>query len=80
MIPIGIKNDIRHDNGSVMDDKELVRISPGFYFDRARALYVNIGEFLRSQNLPDTAEVRQAIWEQIRRDFGAIGIAELPED
>jgi hypothetical protein len=72
--------DSRHENGSGMDDKELVRIGPGFYFDQTRALYVNIGEFLRSQNLPDTAEVRRAIWEQIRRDFGAIGITELPED
>jgi hypothetical protein len=60
-----------------MGKKDLTRIGPGFYVDPARSLYVNVREFLAAQKLPDTPEVRRAVWEQIRRDFGEIGITEL---
>jgi hypothetical protein len=62
-----------------MGEKELTRIGPGFYVDEARSLYVNVREFLLAQKLADTPEVRRAVWEQIRRDFGEIGITELPD-
>ncbi|HZE79307.1 MAG TPA: hypothetical protein VE604_00315 [Candidatus Polarisedimenticolia bacterium] len=63
-----------------MDDKELTRIGDGFYVDDNRALYFKVSEFLTAHHLSDTPEVRRAIWEQIRHDFGVIGITELPEE
>ena len=63
-----------------MDDNELTRIGEGFYVDGNRSLYVNLREFLTAHQLSDTPEVRKAIWEQIRNDFGVIGITELPDE
>jgi hypothetical protein len=63
-----------------MDDKELTRIGDGFYVDGNRVLYFNVREFLTAHHLSDTPEVRKAIWEQIRHDFGVIGITELPDE
>jgi hypothetical protein len=61
-----------------MNDRKLTRIGPGIYMDETRALFVNVREFLVAQKLPDVPEVRQAVLEQIRRDFGGVGITELP--
>jgi hypothetical protein len=61
-----------------MDDSKLTRIGPGIYMDEARALFVNVSEFLVTQKLPDVPEVRQAVLEQIRHDFGGVEITELP--
>jgi hypothetical protein len=58
----------------------LTKIGPGFYVDDRRALYFHVQEFLASSKLPDTPEVRQAIWDQVRQDFGVIGITELTDD
>jgi hypothetical protein len=63
-----------------MGDKPLTRIGAGFYVDVNRSLYVNVREFLTAHELPDTPEVRQAVWDQIRRDFGIIGITALQDD
>jgi hypothetical protein len=63
-----------------MGDKQLTRIGAGFYVDANRSLYVNVREFLTAHDLPDTPEVRQAVWDQIGRDFGIIGITALPDD
>jgi hypothetical protein len=63
-----------------MGDRELTKIGAGFYVDQNRSLYFNVREFLTSHNLSDTPEVRRAIWEQIRHDFGVIGITELPDE
>jgi hypothetical protein len=63
-----------------MDDKKLRRLGYGFYVDDNRRLYFNVRECLAAHNLSDTPEVRKAIWEQIRQDFGAIEITELPDE
>lgn len=63
-----------------MGDKELTKIGAGFYVGDNRALYFKMREFLTAHNLSDTPEVRKAIWEQIRHDFGVIGITELPDE
>jgi hypothetical protein len=63
-----------------MGDRELTKIGEGFYVDRNRSLYFKVREFLTAHDLSDTPEVRRAIWEQIRYDFGVIGITELPDE
>lgn len=63
-----------------MDDSDLTKIGAGLYADRERRLYVNVREFMAAHNLPDTAEARKAVLEQIRRDFGGIEITELPDE
>jgi hypothetical protein len=63
-----------------MGDRELTKIGEGFYVDRNRSLYFKVREFLTAHDLSDTPEVRRAIWEQIRHDFGVIGITELPDE
>ena len=63
-----------------MDDKKLRRIGEGLYVDDNRALYFKVREFLAAHQLTDTPEVRKAIWEQIRDDFGMIEITELPDE
>ena len=62
-----------------MDKKELRRISPGFYVDAKRSLYFDVHEFLAAQRLPDSAEVRKAVWDQVRRDFGPIAIEAISD-
>jgi len=63
-----------------MDDKKLRRIGEGLYVDDNRALYFKVREFMAAHHLSDTPEVRKAIWEQIRHDFGVIEITELPDE
>jgi hypothetical protein len=60
-----------------MGERELTKIGPGFYVDKNRSLYFNVREFLDFHELPDSPEVRQAVWNQVRHDFGIIGITEL---
>ncbi len=55
----------------------LRRIGPGFYADQERALYFHVREFLREFHLPDTPVMRAAVWEEVQRDFGVIGITAL---
>ena len=62
-----------------MDERKLTRIGPGIYTDEARALFVDVREFLVAQRLPDIPEVRQAVLAQIRRDFGGVEITELTD-
>ncbi len=65
----------------VAEKKEtgLTRIGPGFYAGEDRALYFNPREFLAAFSLPDTPEMRAAVWEEVQRDFGAIGIRALTD-
>jgi hypothetical protein len=63
-----------------MDDKKLRKIGEGIYVDDKRALYFKVRELLAAHNLTDTPEVRKAIREQIRDDFGGIEITELPDE
>jgi hypothetical protein len=63
-----------------MDDKKLTRIGQGFYVDGNRALYFKVREFLSSHNLSDTPEVREAVWKQVRQDFGGIEVTELQDE
>jgi hypothetical protein len=60
-----------------MRDKNLRRLGPGFYVDDRNLLYFDVREFLTIHHLPDRIEVRRAVWEEVRRDFGAIGISSI---
>jgi hypothetical protein len=60
-----------------MNREDLRKIGAGFYVDDRRSLYFNVREFLTANGLPDTAEMRQAVWDQVVHDFGVIGITQL---
>jgi hypothetical protein len=62
-----------------MNENDLTKIGPGFYVDKERAMYFKVREFLAFHNLPDSREVRQAVWDQVKEDFGEVGITELSE-
>lgn len=63
-----------------MNEGKLRRLGYGLYVDDNRALYFRVREFMAAHNLSDTPEVREAVWKQIRDDFGVIEITELPEE
>lgn len=63
-----------------MDAGKLHKLGYGFYVDDNRALYFKVREFLVAHHLSDTPEVRKAVWEQIKDDFGVIEIIELPDE
>jgi hypothetical protein len=63
-----------------MNDKELRKIGEGFYVDDKRALYFKVREFLSAHKLADTPEVREAVWKQVRQDFGSIEVTELQDE
>ena len=58
-------------------EEELSQLSPGLYVDREGTLYVKMGEFLRAHQLPDRPEVRQAVRDQIAREFSNVPFKEL---
>jgi len=60
-----------------MNREGLRKIGAGFYVDDRRSLYFNVREFLTANGLPDTDEMRQAVWGQVVHDFGVIGITQL---
>ncbi len=60
-----------------MDREELKHIGAGFYVDEDWNIYFHVREFLAAHNLPDTPEVREEVWAEVRRDFGVVGIREL---
>ncbi len=39
-----------------MVNKQLERVGPGFYWDRAGALHVDVGEFMGARGIPDCEE------------------------
>jgi hypothetical protein len=74
MTPVGIKFNPAHEVGV---EEKLRRISPGLYRDMEGTLYLNWSEFLAAHSLPGSAEVRQAVREQIKREFGGESLKEL---
>jgi hypothetical protein len=58
-------------------EEKLTPISPGLYRDRKGALCLKWEEFLAAHGLPDGVEVRQAVREQIRLEFGVVAMKEL---
>jgi hypothetical protein len=56
---------------------QLDRMGPGFYWDRAGALYVDMAEFLAAHGVADTQNARGEAWQEIYRSFGPIEILEI---
>jgi hypothetical protein len=54
--------------------KYLRRLVTGLYRDTKGTLYLYIYEFLRKHGMPDSPEVRAAVLQQIREEFGGIKI------
>jgi len=63
-----------------MDKSQFAKIGAGFYVGADRSLYFDVREFLAANKLPDTPAVRKAVWEQVKADFGVIGITELTDE
>ena len=62
-----------------MDREGLRSVGAGFYVDKNWNIYFHVREFLAAQGLPDTPEVRDEVWAEVRRDFGVVGVRELPD-
>jgi hypothetical protein len=63
-----------------MPHKNLRQLGPGFYVDERNALYFDMSEFLAARGLEDTPETRQAVWKEVRRNFGSIAITEISRE
>lgn len=62
-----------------MDKKTLRWLATGLYRDAQGVLYVYIQQFLTRHGLPDRPEVRRALLEQIKEEFGEIEIVVIEE-
>jgi len=62
-----------------MDKRELKKIGEGFYADSKGTVYFDINEFMTSHKLPDEAEARAAVWEEVKRQFGEDVIRRLED-
>jgi hypothetical protein len=60
-----------------MKKEDLQKIGSGFYVDSNRSLYLDVKELMEAHNLPDRPEVRLAIWEQVKQEFGLSEVTEL---
>ena len=66
---------LNRERGNIMDEK-LREISAGLHQDQEGALYIRWGQFLAAHNLPDGPEVRQAVRENIKSEFGNVTLKE----
>jgi len=66
--------------GLRMKKEDLRKIGRGFYVDESKRLYLDMKEFLAVHNLPDRPEVREAILQQVKDEFGVTEVAELGDD
>jgi hypothetical protein len=57
--------------------EDLVQVSPGLYKNKEGTLCLRMGEFLAAHNLADAPEVRQAVIDNIKREFGSIPLKEI---
>ena len=54
-----------------MRKDELQKIGVGLYQDDKGSVYCDMPEFLTFHKLPDKPETRQAVWEELERQFEA---------
>jgi hypothetical protein len=60
-----------------MRKDELQKIGAGLYQDDKGSVYCDMLEFLTFNKLPDKPETRQAVWEELERQF-SVKVIELP--
>ena len=57
-----------------MDKSRLRRLAQGVYSDQQGTVYLYIKEFLERHGMPDRPDVRQALMQQVRQEFGPVEI------
>jgi hypothetical protein len=62
-----------------MRKDELQKIGVGLYQDDKGSVYCDMQEFLTFHKLPDKPETRQAVWEELEKQFSAKVIELLGE-
>jgi hypothetical protein len=63
-----------------MKKEDLQKVGVGFYLDSNKSVYLDVNELMTAYNLPDCPEVRQAIREQVKQEFGLSEIIELSDE
>jgi hypothetical protein len=63
-----------------MNKADLQRIGVGFYTDDNGSVYLDVKELMAAHDLPDRSEVRQAILEQVKQEFGFSEVVELSDE
>lgn len=63
-----------------MKKEDLQKVGAGFYVDSNKSLYLDVKELMAAHNLPDRPEVRQAILEQVKQEFGLSEVTELSDE
>jgi len=58
-------------------EEELKQVAPGLYVDQNGTLYLKMREFLAARQLEDLPEVRRAVCEEVRRQFGDVPMREM---
>lgn len=59
--------------------KEPTPLIPGIYAGGEDRILLNMREFLSMHGLPDTPQMRAAIWEEIQEIFGDVAVYEMPD-
>lgn len=54
-----------------MTKQELKKIGEGFYVDMKGSVYFDMHEFIAFHNIPNHAETKAAVWEEVKKQFGA---------
>ena len=62
-----------------MEKSELKKIGEGFYVDGKDSVYFDMDEFLTFHKLPDQPETREAVWEEVKKQFGTDAIKILED-
>ncbi len=59
-----------------MTDKKanLTQLNAGLYLDAKGVVHVDIAELMAEHNLPDLPEVREALMEELQREFRDITV------
>lgn len=62
-----------------MDKQQLKKIGEGFYVDLKGSVYFDMNEFIAFHNVPNQAETKAAVWEEVKKQFGADFISLLKD-
>jgi hypothetical protein len=62
-----------------MKKQGLKKIGDGFYVDLKGSVYFDMNEFIACHNIPNHAETKAAVWEEVKKQFGTDSINLLEE-
>lgn len=63
----------------LMEKSELKKIGEGFYVDGKGSVYFDMNEFIAFHKLPNEAQTKTAVWEEIKRAFAPDAIKRLDD-